>query len=288
MTSELFYRINFSIVILFVTIGFLVSLSTILIIIRHRQFHTFDHVLICNTCLGVLLHMFIALIGSIYGFNEYWSSHSFLCSFRAFIYNVSIAVICYSISLRALSHFFFVILYNKRFLLTWRTHLFLIVLNWIIGIIICLPPFFISNGYAYEQESRSCVVSSKMYLLSLYILVVSSIIPYNIVLNLSLFILCYVKKSTRRIQSLTQNVHQFHSKKRDIKLTKQMLFETNVVLSGGPIFIFLVFWNATQNEPLPDFLYALAFTALTFAISFGSIIQFIINEPLVKYVRQLF
>jgi len=40
-------------------------------------------------------------------------------------------------------------------------------------------------------------------------------------------------------------------KQRDIKLTKQsMLFETNVVLSGGPIFIFLLVQLFKKNAPI--------------------------------------
>lgn len=72
-----------------------------------------------------------------------------------------IAVICYSVSLRAVSVLFFTVLYKHQSLLTWHTHRILLIFNWVIGFLVAIPPVFVDGGYGFEEESHSCVISNK-------------------------------------------------------------------------------------------------------------------------------
>jgi hypothetical protein len=292
MLPNIFYVINFTISILLSTIGIIFSCVTIFIVIRTRRYRTFNNVLICNTSVAAIFYSLITISASILGYREDWSSNAPLCSFRAYLYNVGIATVCHSKSIHAISRLFFAILYKRRYLLTWRTHRILIILTWLICLIICIPPFFFDDGYALEEESRSCVISSKKYLLALYVSMVSCIIPFNIIAMVYVSILFSVRRSARRVWAFNQNVtnvdDHMPKSKREIKLMQQMIIQTGILVSGGPIFIFLILWHATQKQPPPEWLYLLGFNSLTIVGSTVPIVQFMMSKQLRQSVTHFF
>ena len=292
MLPEVFFLINFSFAILISTISLITSITTILIVYKNRQFHTFNNILLCNSCIAVIFYSVVTIISSIYGLREDWALTAPLCSFRAYCYNVGVASICHSKSMHAISRLFFAVLYKRRYLLTWRTHIILIILTWIISFTVCIPPFFIKGGYAFEEESRSCVVTSKMYLLALYISIVSCIIPCNIIVSVYLQIVFYVRRSTRRVWAFRQNMNSLHNtvqkSKREMKLMKQMVIQTGILMSGGPIFLFLIFWHAFTDKSPPEPLYLLGYNLLTIVGSLTPIVQFMMNKELKQFVIQFF
>jgi hypothetical protein len=287
MLPEFFYIINFSYAILISSLSSVISITTILIVYKNRQFRTFNNVLTCNTCIAALFYSMVTIATSIYGFREDWALNAPLCSFRAFCYNVGVASICHSKSMHAISRLFFSVYYKHHCLLTWRCHHILIGLTWIISIIVCIPPFFVEGGYALEEESRSCVLSSKVYLLALYITVVSCIIPFNIIASVYIQILLHVRRSTRRVWAFHQNTNNdVRKSKREMKLMKQMIIQTSVLISGGPIFLFLVGWHAITDQPPPESLYLLGFNLLTTVGALAPFVQFIMNKQLKEFLIQ--
>ena len=288
MLPELFYLVNFTCSILFCVIGLIFSLLIVIIIVKTGRFRTFDNLLICNSSMSVVFYSIITLIGSISSLEKDWIINERYCVFRAYFYNVGIAAICYSKSMHAISRFFFAILYKHRYLLTMRTHQILIILTWIISLVICIPPFFVENGYGLEIESRSCVISSKMFILALYITFVSCLIPFQIIIYIYLYILCYVYRSTRRIHAFHQNINHLRKTNREMKLMKQMLIQTSILLTGGPLFLFLVLWHATQSQSPPQYLYLLAFNLMTIVATIVPLIQFFMHKQIRQSSLQLF
>lgn len=230
------------------------------------------------------------MIGSIYSVKQDWMINEPFCSFRAYCYNVAIASICYSKSMHAMSRFFFTILYKHRYLLTMRTHQILILLTWIISLLIGIPPYFVRNGYGLEIESRSCVLSSKMYILALYLTFVSCLIPLQIIIFIYLYILCHVHRSTRRIHALNQNLNHFRKTNREVKLMKQMIIQASILLAGGPLFVFLVLWHATQSQssPPPQYLYLSAFNLMTLLATIIPLTQFFMHKQIRQFPFEFF
>ena len=290
MPSNLFFIINFSIAILVATIGLFVSFTTIIIVYKNCPFRTFNNLLTCNTCVATILCAICNLLTSSLGFHEDWAFNTPLCSFRAYIYNIGIAAASHSKSMHAISHLFFAVLYKHKYLLTWRVNRILILLTWLISLIICLPPFFIDGGYALEEESRSCVISSKIPALALYISVVSVLTPFHIIIIVYLLIVLHVHRSTRRVWNFNQNLHNNHlqSTKREMKLMKQMIVETGILISGGPVFLVLIAWHGTQTQSPPDCLYLIGFQLMTFVATVEPIAHFIMNKQLREFLIQLF
>ena len=118
MLSNIFYVINFSFSILVCILILSASFTIIFLITKNRDLHAFDNILNCNTSIAAIIYSIIVFIDSIYGFHEEWALNIPSCSFRAYCRYVTMAVICYSIATRAISHLFFVVFYKRRYLLT--------------------------------------------------------------------------------------------------------------------------------------------------------------------------
>jgi len=191
-----------------------------------------------------------------------------------------------------ISDLFFAVLYKHRYLLTWRVHRIWIIFTWIIGITVCIPPFFIDGDYALEQESRSCVISSKRYPVALYICTVSSFISFSIIATVYILILIHVHRSTRRVLAFNRTMinarNNISNNKREIKLMKKMIIQTGILISGGPVFLFLIAWHATQKQPPPESLYLIGFNLMTVLVSAITIVQFIMSKQLKQFAILIF
>lgn len=288
MLPEIYFQMNFIFSIILCRIGLIFSVLTVIVIVENRRFETFHYLFICNSSFASILYCMITMIGSSYSLQSNWMSNEPYCSFRAYLYNVSIACICHSKSVHAISRFFFSILYKYRFLLTKRIHQVLIVLTWLISLIVCIPPFFVENGYGLEIESRSCVISSQKSFIALYITFVSCLIPFNIVIFIYLYILFNVYRSTRRVNAFDQTDQRLRKNRREIRLMKEMIIQTIILLSGGPIFLFLLTWNATQTSQPAEYLYLLGFNLMTLVATIVPLIQFLFNRQLTNSLRFIF
>ncbi|CAF0733165.1 unnamed protein product [Rotaria sordida] len=206
MLSDPFFIVNYSLAIVFSIVGLSLCLLTIVITITHRQCHNFTNVLSCNTCTAVTLYFIFRILTCIYGLRQDWQFHQPACIFRAYCSLALCAALCYSYSIQATSRLFFAVFYKHKYLLTWRTHWIMIIVNWIISFIISIQPFFYQHGFELEIESRSCVVTPKIVSISMYTLVIIFIIPLIVVTIFGGIIVYYVRQSSRRIAAVVSNV----------------------------------------------------------------------------------
>jgi 7 transmembrane receptor (rhodopsin family) len=291
MPSDLFFLISFSVAIIASLVGLVFGAITILIVILHRPSRTINNLLTCNTCAAVVFYAIVVITSSVYGYRLEWTLNAPHCTLRAYLFNVTIAAICHSKAVHALSRLFSAVFYKYQFLSTWRTHYLMIVGNWILCCLICLLPFFIEHGFGLELESRSCVVTSKMTLLALYTSMTSCILPFNVIIMVYGMIFFHVHRSTRRIRALRTdpvNTQQSLAGKntREIKLMKTMLIQMSILLFGGPVFLFLIIWHAVESKPAPEFLYLLGFNAMTMVGSIVIVVQLLMDDKLKQVAKQ--
>lgn len=124
-----FFPVNYWLTIASAIIGLTLCLLIIMIVLTHRECHNFTNVLTCNTCVVVVLYFIFQIVTSIFALRQYWQYHQPACVFRAYCSLALCATLCYSYSIQAISRLFFAIFYKHRFLLTWRTHWLLIIVN---------------------------------------------------------------------------------------------------------------------------------------------------------------
>ncbi len=290
MLSVLFFTINFWLTIVSTIVGLILCLLTIFIVITHRECRNFTNVLTCNTCVAVTLYFIYRIIDSIYGLRQDWQYHQPACVFRAYCALTLCAALCYSFSIQAISRLFFAVFYKHKYLLTWRTHWILIIVNWLVSIIISSEPFFFDNGFGLEIESRICVVTPKIVSISMYVVVTVFLIPLNIVTIIYGTILHRVRQSTRRVAAVGSNVITSRSQvtapapngKRELKLMQNLSVQTTIISLGGILYLILVIWHATQEHSLPESFYLLAITLISIFTAFMMIAFFLMNKVVKK------
>jgi hypothetical protein len=236
---------------------------------------------------AVSFYSIITLIAVVFGLSEDWILYQPACSFRAYCVLVLCAVVCYSISLQAISRLFYAVFYKYRYLLTWRTHWILIILNWFISIMVSIEPFFINDGFALVTEIRICTVSPKVFKASMYAIVIIYIISLHIVEIAYSVILYHVRQSTRRVTAFVPTVNTGNitnankaafNIKRDLKLIRNILIQTNILVLGGTPYLILVIWNAIQRQSPPESLYFLSINSIAICNVLMVIYTFFMNK----------
>jgi hypothetical protein len=290
MLSDLFFTIIFSLSIASQIIGLILCFLIIAIVSTHRECHNFTNVLTCNTCVAVGLLFIFGITDSYYALRENWQTNQPACVFRAYCTLALCTALCYSYSIQAISRLFFAVLYKHRYLLTWRTHWILIIINWTLSIIIPIRPFFYPNGFRFEVESRSCVVTSKVVSISMYVVGIIFLIPLNVVTIVYGLILHRARQSTRRIAAVRPdvilntaqpNVHLPNSK-RDLILMQKMSAQSGLISLGGILYLILVIWNATKQDSAPESFYLLAIKFISIFTAIMMVALFLMNKQVKK------
>jgi hypothetical protein len=290
MLPDLFFTINYSLTIASSIVGLTLCFLIIVIVITHQECHNFTNVLTCNTCAAITFYFIFRITDSYYALHQDWQSNQPACVFRAYCTLALCTTLCYSYSIQAISRLFFAVLYKHRYLLTWRTHWILIIINWTVSSIIPIRPLFYQNGFGLEVESRSCVITPKIVSISMYVVSIVFLIPLNVVTIVYGLILHRARQSTRRIAvvrpdviliTAQPNVH-LPNGKRELKLIQNMLVQSGLISLGGILYLILVIWNAAKQDSAPEPLYLLAVNCIVIFNGFMMIALFLMNKQVKK------
>jgi hypothetical protein len=239
---------------------------------------------------AVGLYFTFRITDSYYALHQDWQYNQPACVFRAYCTLALCTALCYSFTIQAISRLFFAVLYKHRYLLTWRTHWILIIINWTVSIIIPIRPLLYPNGFRLEVESHSCVVTPKIVSISLYVVTIVFIIPINVVTIVYGLILHRARQSTRRIAlvrpdviiiTAQPNVH-LPNGKRELKLIQNMLVQSGLISLGGILYLILVLWNAAKQDSAPEAFYLLAVNGIVIFNGFMMIALFLMNKQVRK------
>ena len=298
MISDLFYTINFAFGIAITLVGLIFGFLTISIVIINRQCCTISNLLICNVTAGFILYFIVNFIGCTCGLRSDWFHHQPACAFRGYVFMVSCIVICYSYLAQAISRLFFAVLFKYQFLLTWRTHWFIIIVSWLISIALPILPLFYNHGYVLEEESRYCILTTKIFSTSMYVMTTGFLAPFSMVIIIYAIILYHARQSTRRVTAVatttitnrsTQNV-PLPNFRREVTIMSNMLILIGIFSCGGIPYFTLVLWHHTQIPP-PESLYLLAINFISMSTSLMVIALFLVNKEVrecgIRCLRQL-
>jgi hypothetical protein len=297
MLSDLFFIINYSVTITASVISLTLCFLIIITVITHRQCRDVANLLTCNTCVAIGLYFIARIITAIFALPGDWKYHQPACAFRGYCSLALCAAFCYSYSIQAISRLFFAVFYKHRYLLTFRTHWILIIINWLISIIISILPFFVQNGFEFEQESRSCVVTPSIPSVAFYTVITVFIIPLNTVTIVHGIIFRRVQQSGRRVThfvstgttAATSGNITASNAKRELILMQKMSTQSGIITCGGILYLILVIWNATQEQSPPESFYLLSINLISIFTAIMMIAIFFMNKKIkdivVGYVR---
>lgn len=227
-------------------------------------------------------------IVSIYGLREDWAANQPLCKVRAYFTILSCCAICYSYAIHAVGRLLLTVFHNHRYLNTHHLHWFMITFNWFFTIPLAGIPLFFDGAFVYEKESRLCTLTSKYFLMSVFIITVGFVLPLCVSITVYGIIICYARSSTLAIRLISNNTHsQLLNIKREMKVALNMIIILGVFGGGGTPYLILVLWQGINphNEP-PESFYLLAINAISFFVALMAFILLVSNKEIKNIILQ--
>ena len=293
MLTDLFYTVNLSLCIIAALIGLPPALLTITIIRIHRPCHNIPNLLKCNTLMSMIIYMILVLISTIVGLRKDWARCQIACPFRGYCFTVMCMIICSSYSVQAISRLFYAVLYQYRFLQTWRVHWILIIGSWIFSIVTQTIPFFFDKQfYGLEVESRLCLGTTNRPITATYSLLLAFIIPVGTIVAVYTVIIYRVRQSSLRVRafaskrtdSTTMNTISPLNVKRELRLARNMMILLFLTTCSGSLYSVLLIWHFDQRSRPPEFLYLLSINGMVFGVSAMMVIIFFINKDVKNFL----
>lgn len=255
-------------------------------VVINRQCRTVANMMMCNTAAATTIYASNQILIAAYGIREDWFQNQPACVFRSYLHSVLCLVVCVSYAAQSISRLFFAIFYKHKYLLTWRIHWFMIIVNYLMAILGPIPTLFISNANVLEPESRICLCTTKVFPSSIYIVTIAFIIPISIIIIIYAVIFYHARQSTRRVEAFASNEISNRiiknslkpNLKREMKLMKNIFIVVNIFGCGGSLYLILVLWHVTQKQPPPEPLYLLAIVMMTVFAAAKMIALFLLNK----------
>lgn len=175
----------------------------------------------------------------------------------------------------------------------------MIIFSWLVSLTILIFPFFYTDGYILERESRFCMLTTKTFSTSMFAIVLGFLAPLIIVIVIYAIIFHHARQSTRRVTGFAATTITNRSIqsillpnfKREMTIMRNMLIQIGIFTCGGIPYFVLVLWNLTQYRP-PKAFYLLAITCISFSTSLEMITLLLMNKELrqyaIKYLRKLY
>ena len=297
MPSEFFYTINAIIPVVLSIIGFIFGILITFIIIKNRKFHTVHHLLKCDMCITSAVYFLIVLVSCSFTLRNDWEFHQPICRLCAYLITVIVDAVSNSFLIQAISRLFFSNFYTYRFLLTWRTHMVLILFKWSISFLLMAEPWFIEGGFELIREYRTCSISISILSVAVYSIVINFVIPASVVSTAFMMILKQVHQSMRQIGPTIQTnstiVRQHISRpsRKHLKIMQHMMTLMNIFGLGGAPYSIVVLWNSIRKHSVPEEFYFISTNLIVFGATVLMVVTLIkdrqIKETILKniYVR---
>ncbi|CAF1101806.1 unnamed protein product [Adineta steineri] len=280
-TSEIAnYRTDYSIIgpasMIFAVIAIIITSIILIIVLLTKQFHTVTRLLTCNTCLASLLYCIVQCVNYSYLLVITWDKSDQSCRWRGYFGYMSMIAFLYSYVLQVISRLFFIILYTKyRWLITLRTHLYLIVIGWIIILVVPSPAILTHD--IFFREGELCWVTKTYKLHTYYIIVAYYVIPIVLIIVINLFIyipVYYSGKNTTIQRSIKRN-------DRDFIIFRNIMISFSVYFLGGVPIIIYMFTDI-------EFFYSVGVISVTFAVIMEKLVLIYLDREIRNMLKHFF
>ncbi|CAF1218389.1 unnamed protein product [Rotaria magnacalcarata] len=211
----------------------------IMIIVRcsKRRLHTVRHLLMCNTCIASAIYCIVQTINYIFLIFIPWETSNVLCRWRGYFGYMSISAAAYSYLIQAVSRLFFSKFSTKYpWLLTFKTHYYLILIHWSIVFIIPLPSVITKD--IYFRPGLLCWVPLKSTIHVGYTVFAYYLVPIFFIMVIYIDIYRRIKKANKRAEMVLNTTND----KRDLEVFRNIVILLAIYITGGiPTVIFIIF-----------------------------------------------
>lgn len=280
ITSTVSSLTNYDIVapisMIFAMIAVVISLLTLILVSLSKQLHTVTHLLTCNTCIASILYCIVQCNNYIYLLFIIWDTNDQSCRWRGYFEYMSIVAVVYSYLLQAISRFFIIVLSTKyRWLTTIKTHLYLIVLGWIVVIVVPLPALITPN--ISFRNGFLCWVPRSAMLHVAYTIIVYYLIP--IILIIAIYIFIYVRIRYSVTNTAVQGGRRRQN--RDLEVLRNIMILFGIYILGP---VPVIFYMLTGVE----FFYSMGIVSVSLTVTIEKFVSLFLDREIRNTLKKYF
>jgi hypothetical protein len=223
-------------------VALLIFLSILIIIIKHRrELRTISIMLTANTCLAALLTCITICIMITSNLSTGFLTYNFcFCVIWGLLYDIFECLIYHSYYLQAFYRLCRVVFYKKKVLLSYSLYIILVFGQWLITIIILLPPVFL-NWYTKLPTEQYCLVPYTDLIAEVYHIVILYAIPLLSIAIAYLWIAKYIRTSSRT-STMVLGTQKRRQNQRDLTVTKRIIILVSLLIAlRFPTIIFMIY-----------------------------------------------
>lgn len=270
------YRLIIPISMVFSIISVFISCGILLLIYLTKRLHTISHILICNTCISSIFYCLVQGINYIYLIFLTSDTSDISCRYRAYFGYMSIASVIYSYFIQALSRYLFSIYHTKyRWILSFKIHFIIILIQWIIILLIPLPAL-LTNDINF-RPTFLCWVPKEKILHAIYTLFVYYLIPITSIVIIYINIFYRVKQLGKTKSKLFKTIKQ----KRNLEILRNICILIGIYTGGGiPTLIYITIGI--------EIFYSIGIIFLSFTVTIERICIILLDREIRNIIRNYF
>ncbi|CAF1432612.1 unnamed protein product [Adineta ricciae] len=253
----------------FALVAIVISVLILTLIISTKQLHTVSHLLTCNTCIASILYCIVQCNNYIYLLFIKWNMSDESCRWRGYFGYTSIVAVIYSYLLQAISRLFFTILSTKyRWIVSFRVHLYLIFIGWIVVFLVPLPA--ITTKDIYYRQGFLCWVPKRFMLHVIYTIIMYYLLP--IVLIIVIYILIY-KQVHSHANKNSIVLDQTKRKNLDLTVFRKIMILLSIYVLGAVPSLFYMLTNV-------ELFYSIGIVSVSFTVMIERFLSLLIDRDI--------
>lgn len=248
----------------------------LIIIIFTKRMHTVTHLLICNSSVASICYSTVQCVSYIYLALLPWHTDDFSCRWRGFFSYMAVAAVVYSYLAQAVSRFLISILSSKyRWATSIRTHILLIVIQWLIVSFIPIPAIITED--IYHRPFALCWVPKEFQLHLAYTVIAYYLIPALLIFAIYISIYCRVK---RRSNSFVLNRSRRRGN-RDLEVLYNIMILFAIYTLGAiPVILYIL----THLR----YLYEIGIVCMSLTVAVEKIATLLLDRDMRSFLRLYF
>ncbi|UJR37215.1 hypothetical protein I4U23_029924 [Adineta vaga] len=270
------YRIIIPLSMTGVLIAIIIACIILLLVLLSKRLHIVTHLLICNTCIASIVYCIIQCVNYIFLTLIPWETNDFSCRWRGYFGYMAVAAVVYSYLTQAISRFFNSILSTKyHWAILYKTHLILILIQWVIVLIIPLPALLTED--IYYRPHALCWVSIEYTLHIIYSVTAYYFIPAIFIFVIYIQIYFYIKHHQQNIFNTTIQARSNH----DLQILYNILILLVIYTVGAiPTLLYLL----TEIE----ILYEIGIISVSFTVAIEKLMTLLLDREMRNMIRLYF
>lgn len=259
-----------------VLIAVIIASIILILVITTKRLHTVTHLLICNSSISSIFFCIVQCVNYIFLVFVPSETDDLPCRWRGYFGYMAVAAVVYSYLAQAISRFFVSILSRKyHWATSFKTHIILILIQWIIVSLIPSPSLLTED--IYYRPYALCWVPKEYTLHVIYTVVAYYLIPAILMFVIYIYIYFHVKHRRHSVFVITTR----RRSNRDLEVLCNIMILFAIYTFGAiPTILYLL-----TNIHL---LYEIGIISVSFTVGIEKIFTLILDRDLRNMIKIYF